>query len=228
MAKSSEPHLPETIFIPDQTPHIEEAVARPHPLLETIKPLGRYSERAFLHFCPRRDNAIPFHPAFVDGKPLKIGFSAKLSARNPRNLSGRQFANVCNLYSRVSEIFRVASKWLKSDSLDANIGPLQNFCLADLAVTSAPSHNPKADSREGQNDSEIGDNPIRFAETFDYAGHKYKKEYVERGAMIALGVIGSIIFWIYYAATGNRRGYPTDRLHDEQNRNGQRDKKTRL
>jgi len=110
MAKSSEPHLPETIFIPDQTPHIEEAVARPHPLLETIKPLGRYSERAFLHFCPRRDNAIPFHPAFVDGKPLKIGFSAKLSARNPRNLSGRQFANVCNLYSRVSEIFRVASK----------------------------------------------------------------------------------------------------------------------
>lgn len=58
---------------------------------------------------------------------------------------------------------------------------------------------PEDDGGKRQNGREVGHNPIRVPEMFEYAGDKFKKEYVERGAVVVSGVIGGIIFWIYYA-----------------------------
>jgi hypothetical protein len=93
------------------------------------------------------------------------------------------------------------------------------------AVT--PRDDPEADSGQRQDDRKIGNNPTRVSEMFEYAGEKFNKEYVERGACIVIGVIGSIIFGIYYAGR-DRGGHPTHRLHDDQSRNGKRDEQTRL
>ena len=81
-----------------------------------------------------------------------------------------------------------------------------------LATAHLPSDNPKTNSGKRKHNSEIGNNPVRVTEVFEYAGKTFQKEYVERGAVIAIGIVSSVIFWIYYARR-NVGSEPTHRLH---------------
>jgi hypothetical protein len=167
--------------------------------------------------------------------------SDELDGWMPEKVSGGRLARI---FCKNSDQCRFASpddlrhKQDQSDLRNIDIGsdlsladapgfPNEGNRIAGLSDASAPSNDPQTNRGQGQNNREIGDNPIRVPEMLEYAGHKYNKEYVERGAFIVIGVIGSIIFGIYYAGR-DRCSHPTHRLHNDKNDNGERDKQTRL
>ncbi len=52
---------------------------------------------------------------------------------------------------------------------------------------------------ESENYSRDSGDPMWVAEYVEYAGSRFNKEYVQRGALIFLGIVGAIVGGIYYA-----------------------------
>jgi hypothetical protein len=100
--------------------------------------------------------------------------------------------------------------------------------IAGLANARPPSDRPQTEGREGEYDRKIGNDPIGIGKVSKNADGQIDKENMESGAIVVAVIVGGIILWIYQTAARDRRGYPTDRLHDEQSRNGKREEKPRL
>jgi hypothetical protein len=85
---------------------------------------------------------------------------------------------------------------------DANVGPQLSSSGSFRNLDQIASSFPQESGGEGQNNGKNGNDPIRITQFFEYGDHVFNRDYVERGAFLALGLTAALIIGAYCMRRG--------------------------
>jgi hypothetical protein len=125
---------------------------------------------------------------FLKRKIIKSAILVHFHTNTPRNVACRQIAGI--LDTNVAKNTIAIAEKMNSARLNSNIGALEDSSITLLGESGIPRRFPQLVSGPPQSKSKersgyCGDsNEPLVSDCFEYAGHHYKKKYVERGAFI--------------------------------------------